>query len=332
LFVNEDLNPLVTPSLRNYPKGLSAANFSASQIQGRFDPLQGSRLIRTNGGSSNYNSLQVNLTRRFSKGLLFNMAYTRAKFIDNSSDVFSTAGNGLPQQSQIPSIFGGLKNDRSISLYDRPNRFTLTYIYVLPWMKDQKGLVGQVVGGWNISGVTEVETGAPLNISNGVDADGLGGNFDRPNFNPSGIPGVRAQISSTSPTGYVNPDDPAGPATPIDPSKAMYIMLPACVSTTLPCPSGNLGRFTARTPRIDNYNASLTKSVRINERFHAEFRLEAYNVFNHRQYGVRSVSPFDIGTVTIGTNVGTTGAGRFLNPGFADGGARVLRYQLKIVF
>jgi outer membrane receptor protein involved in Fe transport len=332
LFINEDLNPLVTPYLRNYPKGYSASSFLPSQIQGRYDALQGSRLIRTNGGSSNYNSLQVNLSKRFSHGLQFNMAYTRSKFIDNSSDVFSTAGNGLPQQSQIPSIFGGLAQDRSVSLYDRPNRFTITYVYLLPWMKDQKGFAGRVVGGWNISGVTEVETGAPISISNGVDADGLGGNFDRPQYNPSGRPGVRAQISTTSPTGYVNPDDPAGPTTPIDPKNAMYIMLPACTSTTLPCPSGNLGRFTARTPRIDNYNASLTKSLKLNERFSAEFRLEAFNVFNHRQYGVRSASPFDIGTLTIGANVGTTGAGRFLNPGFADGGARVLRYQLKIVF
>ena len=332
LFVNEDLNPLVTPALRNYPTGFGPSSFLPSQIQGRFDPLQGSRLIRTNGGSSNYNALQVNLTRRFSNGLQFNAAYTRSKFIDNSSDVFATAGNGLPQQTQLPSIFGGLTNDRSVSLYDRPNRFTLAYIYLLPWMKEQKGVVGHIVGGWNISGVTEVESGAPISISNGLDADGLGSNFDRPNFNPAGQPGVRAVINASSPTGYVNPDAAAGPTTPIDPKSAMYIELPACTSTGLPCPSGNLGRFTTRTPRIDNYNASLTKAVRLGERFTAEFRVEGFNVFNHRQYGNRSASPFDIGTLTIGSSVANTAAGRYLNPGFADGGARVLRYQLKIVF
>src|SRR5262249_18306783 len=109
LFINEDFNPLVTPSLRNYPAGYTAASFQASQIQGRFDPLQGSRLVRTNGGSSTYEAGQLHLSKRFSNNLTMNLAYTRSKFIDNSSDVFGTAGNNLPQQSAIPSFFGGLR-------------------------------------------------------------------------------------------------------------------------------------------------------------------------------------------------------------------------------
>ncbi|MGI8742684.1 MAG: carboxypeptidase regulatory-like domain-containing protein [Bryobacteraceae bacterium] len=333
LFINEDLNPLVTASLRNYPAGYTAASFLPSQIQGRLDPLQGSRLIRTNGGSSNYEAFQLEVRRQFSNGLTFKLAYTRSKFIDNSSDVFASGGNNLPQQTQIPSIFGGLKNDRSVSLYDRPNRMAFTYVYQLPFLREQHGLVGHVAGGWEISGVTVVESGAPLNILNGQDADGLGGGvYDRPNFNPLGRPGVRAVPNSSSPTGYVNPDDLASATTPISPTDAMYIGLPACLSTTTPCPSGNLGRFTLRTPRIDNFDASLNKSISITERVHLQFRMEVYNVFNHRQYGVQAISPFDSGTTTISANVFTSPAGRFLNPGFADGGARVIRYQLKFVF
>jgi len=60
--------------------------------------------------------------------------------------------------------------------------------------------------------------------------------------------------------------------------------------------------------------------------------MEAFNVFNHRQYGVQSISQFDSGTTTISANVFTSPAGRFLSPGFADGGARVIRYQLKFIF
>ena len=63
-----------------------------------------------------------------------------------------------------------------------------------------------------------------------------------------------------------------------------------------------------------------------------EFRMEAFNIFNHRQYGIQSVSPFDFGTTSISANVFTSPAGRFLNPGFADGGARVIRYGLKFIF
>ncbi len=332
LFINEDLNPLVTPSLRNYPAGYTAASFLPSQLSGRFDPLQGARLTRTNGGSSTYNAGQLNFSKHFSKDLTFNLAYTRSKFIDNSSDVFSSAGDNLPQQSAIPSIFGGLKNDKSVSLYDRPNRLVLTYLYRLPFKSEQKGALGRIAGGWQISGVTTIESGAPLNVMNGMDADGLGGNMDRPNYNPAGRPGVRAVPNASSPTGYVNPDDPAGPNTPINPANAMYIGLPACLSTTTPCPTGNLGRFTLRTPRTNNFDASLTKAVALREKMRLEFRMEAFNVFNHRQYGLQSVSPFDNGSTTISANVYTSPAGRFLNPGFADGGARTIRYQLKFVF
>ena len=333
LFINEDLNPLVTPNLRVYPAGYTASSFLPSQLQGRFDPLQGSRVIRTNGGSSTYESAQLNISRRFSSGLVFNLAYTFSKFLDNSSDIFTSAGNNLPQQSAVPSIFGGLKNDKSVSLYDRPNRLAITYLYQVPFWTQQKGLVGHALGGWEISGVTTIESGAPLNVLNGQDADGLGGGtYDRPNYNPAGQPGVRAVPNASSPTGYVNPDDPAGATTPINPANAMYIGLPACTSTTVPCPGGTLGRFTTRTPRLNNFDASLTKRIALTERFHLEFRAEGFNIFNHRQYGIQSISPFDAGTTTISANVFTSPAGRFLNPGFADGGARVLRYQLKIVF
>jgi hypothetical protein len=65
---------------------------------------------------------------------------------------------------------------------------------------------------------------------------------------------------------------------------------------------------------------------------HFEARAEFYNVFNHRQYGIASVSPFDNGSTAIGANVANTQAGQFLAPGFANGGARVIRYQLKFVF
>jgi outer membrane receptor protein involved in Fe transport len=333
LFINESLNPLVTPSLRNYPAGYTAADFLPTQVQARFDPLQGSRLIRTNGGSSTYHAGQLNLTRSFSSGLVFGVAYTRSKYLDNSSDVFATAGNGLPQQSMIPSIFGGLKNDKGLSLYDRPNRLAITYLYQLPIMRNQKGLLGHVAGGWQIAGVTVIESGAPLNILNGQDADGLdGGSWDRPNFNPSGQQGVRAVPNSGSPTGYVNPDAATGPNTPIDPRNAEYIGILACTSTTTPCFPGNLGRFTTRTPRLNSFDGTLTKKINVTETIHMEFRMEAFNIFNHRQYGIQSVSPFDFGTTTISANVFTSPAGRFLNPGFADGGARVIRYGLKFIF
>ena len=324
------MNPLVPAGLDLFPAGYSAANFTLNRTYvNRRDPLQGSRNIRTNGGSSNYNSAQVALNRNFAQNFLFRLAYTRSKYIDNGSDIFSVGGNNQTQSSAVPSIFGGLTSDRAVSAYDRPNRLTLTSVYEIPLFREQRGWLGHVAGGWQLSGIYTLESGAPLNVTNGLDADGLGGASDRSNYNPNGIPNSRAVPMTTSPTGYSNPD---AANAPIDPTTAMYIALPACTSTATPCPTGDLGRNTARTPRLNNLDATLMKTVRLSESLHLEFRGEFYNIFNHRQYGFASVSPFESGTTTIGANVSNTTAGRFLAPGYATGGARVIKYQIKFVF
>jgi hypothetical protein len=327
LFANEDFNPLVPSSLRITPASYTG---SSSNLSGRLDNLQGARLTRTNGGDSNFNSLQVGLDRRFSKGLLAKVSYSFSKLIDNSNDVFTLAGSNTPQNTALPSIYGGLEGDRSISQNDRTHRLSLSYVYELPWMKSQKGMVGRVVGGWQVSGVTTFESGVPMTVSNGADADGIGGNWDRPLYNPKGTPGVRAAYSATSPTKYVNPDAAGSPA--IDPNTAMYIALPAFPGAAVPAATGNLGRNTLRLPGLNNFNTNFFKSIRVTERFRTEFRAEFYNLFNHPQYGTASVSPFSPGSGSIAASAQTSAAGRFLQPQFMDGGGRVIRYQLKLVF
>jgi outer membrane receptor protein involved in Fe transport len=326
LFANEDFNPLVPASMRITPANTS----SSAALQNRFDNLQGARLTRTNGGDSNYESLQVSLDRRFSRDFLVKASYSFSKNIDNAHDVFSVTNSNTPQNTALPSIYGGLHADRSLSQLDRTNRAVFNYLYGLPWMKDQKGVLGRVVGGWQVAGVTTFETGVPVTVSNGADADGIGGNFDRPNFNPLGKPGVRAQYSAGSPTGYINPDAPGSPA--IDPKTAMYIGLPAFAGAANPASTGNLGRNTVRIPGINNFNVNLTKSIHIAERVSMQFRTEFFNIWNHTQYGVPSVSPFSPTAGNIAASVQTSPAGRFLQPQFMDGGGRVIRYQLRLVF
>ncbi len=200
-----------------------------------------------------------------------------------------------------------------------------TYAYALPWFREQQGALGRILGGFEIAGVTTFESGVPLTILNGVDADGISGANDRPDFNPAGQKNVRAVPSSASPTGYVNPD--ANNA-PIDPSTAQYIALAANSGRT-----GNLGRNTYRTPGIANWDANALKNVKVTERINLQLRAEFYNVFNHPQWGNASVSPFSPGGGTLSANVTSSVAGRFLtNYPLLDSGGRVIRYQLKIIF
>ncbi len=348
LYINEDLNPSVPTVAGPFHPGIqriTPAGFTGSTtctpntvgclISGRLDNLQGSRLIRTNGGSSMYHSGQLLVTRRFTNGLSLSTAYTWSKLMDNGSEVFGVADTNSPQQSSFPAIFGGQGLERAVSFFDRTHRFSLTYVYELPFFREQRGFAGHLLGGFQLSGVTTFETGVPLTVINGQDADSIGGNLDRPDFNPNGQEGVRAvpaiATATVNPcsvavgaTFYTNPD---ASGACINPANAQYIGLLAGTGRR-----GSLGRNTLRTPGLNNWNVNLLKRIRIDETKFVELRAEFYNIFNHPQYGTASVSPFSPLSSGVPANVFTSAAGQFLHPEFSDGGGRVIRYQLKFAF
>jgi hypothetical protein len=327
LFASEDGNPLVTQDLR----GPVPPNVATSQREARLDPLQGGRLIRSNGGSSIYHGAQFEAKRRFSNGLSFTAAYTRSKVIDNGSEIFSYGNTSSLQQSSVPSFFGGLQIDRGVGFFDRPNRLVFTYIYDLPLAKAQRGVAGKVLGGWQIAGITTYESGVPYTVVNGQDADGVGGaTYDRPNLNLAGRAGVRAVPNATSSTGYVNPDDGNRP---IDPATARYIGIAANNGVRRSNP-GNLGRNTERGPGLKNWDVNIVKNIAVAEGVRIEFRSEFFNIWNTPMYGKVSVSPFAPAqnAQTIGASVFGSSPGLFLNETAQDGGARVIRFQLRFHF
>ncbi|MBA3321622.1 MAG: hypothetical protein H0T45_09310, partial [Pyrinomonadaceae bacterium] len=289
---------------------------------------------------------QAEVRRRFANNFTLTASYTFSKLISNMDEVFAATGNGISNSSlsQTPYILGGERLDRAISFFDRTHRASFTYVYEVPLFREQRGFVGRLLGGFQLSGVTIFESGVPFTVSNGVDADGIGGSgTDRPNINPAGQAGVRAVPVVNAQgfiTGYINPD--AGNA-PIDPSTARYIANPTFVAG-LPGSVQRVGtapRNSERTPGIENFDFNILKRTRISESTALEFRTEFFNVFNHPQYGIASVSPFAIapngnpgGANFIGTNTTGSAAGVYLQPNtrLSDGGGRVIRYQLKLIF
>ncbi len=318
LFMNEDRNPLVPANLRVTPAGYTGPTTN------RLDNIQGGRTVRGNAGSSIYHAGQLQVSRRFNSGLAFTGAYTYSKLIDNNSEIFASAGLSNGSLSIIPLVLGGERNDRAVALFDRTHRAVFTYVYDLPFMREQKGALGQIVGGWQLSGVTTFESGVPYTVINGADSNNLVGNNDRPDLNPNGQRGLRAVPSTTSPTGYVNPD--ANNA-PIDPATARYIALAAGVGRT-----GTAGRNTERSKGLNNFDFNLQKRFRVTEGTTLIFRTEFFNVFNHPQYGTVSISPFSPTTAGPQADVINTPTGQFLQPQFGDGGGRVIRYLLKLTF
>lgn len=334
LFINEDANPLVLiPSLRHaVPAGFTGTP------QNRLDPLQGGRTVRTNGGSSSYHSGQLSLQRRFANNVTLTGSYTYSKLISNNDEVFVVGvANSGSSFFATPAVFGGDRNERSVSQNDRTHKAAITYVYEIPYMRDQRGFVGHVLGGWQLAGVTSFESGVPFTVVNGFDADGLGGSgADRPTFNPAGRRGVRAVPVVNAQgfiTGYINPD--ANNAA-IDPLTAQFIVNPA-FSPTLAgsvARTGNLGRNTQRSPGLNNWDLTVQKNTHLSETVRVEFRAELFNVFNHPQFLSGATGFFSPAGGFVPSSAANDPAGRFLQPDTVgtDGGGRVVRYQLKLRF
>lgn len=359
LYINEDANPQVRPELRTpltapagYPtcaigSTLTAANAipplfpagSLCPITGRLDNLQGARTVRTNGGDSNYHSGQLEVRRRFADNFLVTGSYTFSKLINNADEVFAVGIATGTSVSAIPAVFGGQANERALSVDDRTHRAAFTYVIESPWFKNQQGIVGRLLGGFQFSGVTTFESGVPFTVFNGFDADGIGGNNDRPTFNPNGQRGVRAVPlvdANNNITGYINPEivltrNAAGqPLTfaPIDPNTAQFIVNPAFVAgaSGSVVRIGNLGRNTERSPSVYNTNLTLLKRTRLfGERMFLEARTELFNAFN---------TPNFPSSGSIASTASSLTQGFFLNPDTisTSGGGRVIRYQVKLIF
>jgi outer membrane receptor protein involved in Fe transport len=352
LYATEDYNPTVRPELRVTPAGYpnctpngtvtaaqATAQFPAGSpcpLTGRLDNIQGSRSVRTNGGDSNYHAGQVEVRRRFANNFLFTGAYTFSKLISNVDEVFGVGIGSNTAFFAIPPAFGGSRLDRAVSSYDRPHRASFTYVFESPFFKEQNGIVGRLLGGFQVSGVTVIESGAPFTVFANRDMDGIGGALDRPFFNPSGQRGVRAVAlvdANNNITRFINPEivtarNAQGQPTDyqtIDPNTAQFIVYPTYVANLSGSVVrvGNLGRNTERAPGTRNTDITVLKRTRISESIFFEARTEFFNVFNNPQFLTGISSTADQLTQNI-----------FLNPDTVNtsGGGRSIRYQLKLVF
>jgi hypothetical protein len=117
-----------------------------------------------------FNSLQVNLTHRVSRGLTILSNFVWSKSIDNESA--ANEGNDGP-----PDPFN-LQSGRGVSDFDQAVRFTAAVNYVLPKFHVQH-LVGSVVNGWQANGIVNIQTGLPITITSGVDnsISGVGNDY-----------------------------------------------------------------------------------------------------------------------------------------------------------
>lgn len=292
LFINEQLNPFV--------------NFSAT----RLNPSRGSVTLRTNGGDSNYNSVQTRFERGFKNGFLMRATYTFSKTIDvANSEVFATTGG-----TAVGSDPFNRRTDRGLADYDIPHVFTFTTLVGLPTFGTE-GLAKDILKGFTFGAIYRLQSGAVTNPYVGgedLNGDGNAAN-DRPAISNPDAPRNNVAFSNAingtdSPTGFSDIN-----GNPIGLSDAFYV-----VSRDIR--TGIAGRNTLRGPRFSRLDVSLTRDFRIYENLRFQVRADAFNVLNMPNY----LLSFDRGNVfsTVFNDAKTQG----------EGSARSGRVQLRVVF
>ena len=246
---------------RNPASSRGASGWSASALQ-----------QVESAGAMWYNGLEVSLTKRFSSGLQFLASYTWSKTLD-------TDGANVVQNSGAGSAIGEQYNDRQRygpASFSRPQRFILSYVYQLPWLKSSKGAVHATLAGWSVAGVTTFQAGQPLTI--------LATNTNNV-FGITTTSGDRAQIAAGCTYGQLQT---AGSVT----SRILnyfnascFAKAPVIGSDNVGTGFGNSGVGIVRGPAQNNFDISLAKQFPLRpERLALQFRAEFFNAFNTPQF------------------------------------------------
>ena len=133
--------------------GIANKTLNANQLR----PYLGFGIIsnREQSYSSKYNALQVELSRRFARGMLFKVDYTWSKALDTTDCCSGNIYNFYPN-SQNASLEWGR------SSMDAEHNLIANYIWDIPFLRGRHDLAGQVFGGWQLSGITTFQSGLPI--------------------------------------------------------------------------------------------------------------------------------------------------------------------------
>ncbi|MEO7142716.1 MAG: carboxypeptidase regulatory-like domain-containing protein, partial [Bryobacteraceae bacterium] len=217
------------------------------------------------GANFIYNSLQVQLRKQMAKGGLISASYT-----------WSKARTDASTYSEQPLNSYNARADWGPSNYNRNQIFVFSYVYPLPFWQNGQEWYKKVLGGWQVSGITQIQSGLPVNVTLQGDVAGIGiTGTDRPNISGS-------VYQSGGGTQFLNP---------------------AAFATPPLGTFGNLGRNAIFGPGTNNWDASLQKGFPLGERVHLDFRAEFYDFPNHLSYSSISTT---VGSSNFGQVTGAT--------------------------
>ena len=276
-----DLNQITSPT------GLAAGPNNQAD---RPFPLWGSLGGNNYNGISNYNAMQLQLTKRYSSGLLFSVNYVWSHFLDDQD----SSGWGSRGGTQFWQIGNDPAANYANSNFNIPQAFKGYAAYELPFgtgkrfASDAGAVENAAIGGWRVSGTFVTQSGNPFTIINSVNNSfsQCGNSCDwyvnRVGNPSSGIPAVAAG-SQPGTISYFNP---------------------AAYASAANGTFGNNGRNTLAGPRLTVFNMSLAKDFRFGERVGLELRSDWVNIFNHPSFAAPG---YTLGGSNFGIINGATG-------------------------
>jgi hypothetical protein len=232
-------------------------------------------VVEASSGSYKYNSLQATVRKTLSHGLTLQGAYTWSRaflssFVGNSDAGFADNVPVLIQYGLNPSY--------------HPQRFVLNYTWLLP-IPHFDGLKGGFVNGWAVSGVTTIQDGTPLTIT-----DSRGGTvFGSPVVSNAELGGSGNIVNPGSIQSKINSYFNTSAFTTVQPANSTTIPGCTCAGTLY----GDSGLGIALGPNQSNWDISLAKTTRVGglrEDATLEFRSEFFNTFNHPQFSNPAVA------------------------------------------
>jgi hypothetical protein len=195
--------------------------------------------------NASYNSLQATLTRTFDQHFSLALGYVWSK---------AMGAGAVVDNSNIRSSYGAAS-------VDMPNKFVASYILVTPEIRSL-GLLGkEALSGWQLNGITSIQSGQPFNVLSGVDSNFDGNSTDRPNLIGNPFLGKRSRSAEIAE--YFN--------------TAAYAQVPLGTATG----DGNVRYDSLLSPGTVNTDLSAFKTFPIAEQLNLQFRAEAFNAFNH---------------------------------------------------
>src|SRR6185437_746089 len=214
--------------------------------------------ISENAGTSRYDGLQMSIQRRFAAGLQFGVAYTFSRSTDNGSSLTDVQPNAYDAHAYY-----------GLSDFDRTHVLVANYIYDLPFFKTGNAFLRTTLGGWEISGINQFQSGVPLSVRTSEDIAGVGLGSGNQFYNLVGDPAA-AVTSFTSFATWFNAGAFSKPA------------------------AGTFGvqpRNSLRGPGFLAWDMGLCKNFQIYESQTLQFRFEMFDILNHPNWSNPIVDP-----------------------------------------